>query len=128
MENLLKPCRFYTRVNICRDQQLTYFCGNAIECRQIGNPTALQMAKFNADTKYHVIGVLEDVNKTLSVLQRKLPNFFGTIKQLSVEKKNRNEHPKPSVAARRKLESQMALEIEFYEFVRAKLNKQFSKT
>ena len=34
---------------------------------------------YNIESFYPVVGVLEDMNSTLAVLQRKLPNFFGNV-------------------------------------------------
>ena len=45
--------------NVYRRQQLTYFCGSAIECRRVGSQKALQMAKVTIETKYAVVGITE---------------------------------------------------------------------
>ena len=36
----------------------------------------------NIESFYPVVGVLEDMNSTLAVLQRKLPRFFGNVTTL----------------------------------------------
>ena len=61
---------------IYREQQLTYFCGQAIECRQFGNKWALQLAKYNVEQHYSVIGVTEEYNATLALFEAVHPEFF----------------------------------------------------
>lgn len=57
------------------EQQLTYFCGSAPECRQVGNYKALQVAKYNAEMHYAVIGITEHLRISLAVLEKYLPRF-----------------------------------------------------
>ena len=45
--------------------------------RVLGDPWALQQAKFNAEFEYSVIGATEHWNVTLAVLQEYLPMFFS---------------------------------------------------
>ncbi len=61
------------------EQQLTYFCGSAPECRQLGNSDALNVAKYNAERFYSVIGVTEHINATFFVLQFYLPKWVMAI-------------------------------------------------
>ena len=55
------------------EQQLTYFCGSAPECMQLGNEDALN--KYNAERFYSVIGITERVDVTFMVLQSYLPRY-----------------------------------------------------
>jgi hypothetical protein len=57
------------------EQQLTYFCGSAPECRQVGNYKALQVAKYNAEMHYSVIGITEHLRISLAILEKYLPRF-----------------------------------------------------
>ena len=51
--------------SVYRRQQLSYFCGNALECRLVGSRPAYQMAKENIERHYSVVGVTEDYASTL---------------------------------------------------------------
>lgn len=41
---------------------------------------ALERAKHAVETQYAVVGVLEDFNTTLTVLEKYIPRFFGGAK------------------------------------------------
>jgi hypothetical protein len=55
------------------EQQLTYFCGSAPECRQLGNLQALNMAKYNAEKYYSVIGLNENFDLSFALMELYLP-------------------------------------------------------
>ena len=44
--------------------------------RKHNNPTALQIAKYNIERYYSVVAVIEQMQKSLFVLERYLPRFF----------------------------------------------------
>ena len=48
----------------------------------IGNVEALQAAKYNLEKHYAVVGVLEELNKTLTVLEHYVPRFFKGAKDV----------------------------------------------
>ena len=52
------------------------FCGHEPSCKLFNSQEVLQRAKANVEKAYPVIGVLEDLNKTLLVLESKLPHIF----------------------------------------------------
>ena len=58
------------------EQQLTYFCGSAPECRQIGNEKALKLAKYNAEMYYSVIGVTEHMRISLAIFEEYFPRYI----------------------------------------------------
>ena len=62
--------------------QMSQFCGHAEVCKQFNNPESLQMAKENVEKYYPVVGVMEYMNKTLKVLEDKLPDFKAYLKIL----------------------------------------------
>ena len=45
-------CNFSADGSVFREQQLTYFCGSAIECRQIGNRDALEVCKILLNSQF----------------------------------------------------------------------------
>ena len=46
-------------------------------CRELNSIEAVSRAKLNMEKYYPVVGVLEEFNTTLTVLEKKLPIFFG---------------------------------------------------
>lgn len=53
-----------------------FFITNFI-CRVINDRWALQMAKFNIESEYSVVGVLEKMDQTLSAVEQLVPRFFS---------------------------------------------------
>lgn len=49
---------------------------NASLCRPFNTDGALQLAKRAVERHYAVVGVLEDLNTTLTVLEHYVPRFF----------------------------------------------------
>ena len=54
-----------------------YFCGNKDECREHGSLWALEQAIKNVDKFYPVVGLLENLNGTLALAEKKIPLFFA---------------------------------------------------
>ena len=52
----------------------------------LGSKWALNQAMRNIDAFYPVVGILEDMNSTLSVLQSRLPKFFRGIVKIYRDK------------------------------------------
>ena len=58
-----------------------YFCGNDERCRVFGNTWALQNAKENIEKHFSVVGLLEEREKTMAVLENEIPDYFkGALK------------------------------------------------
>ena len=51
-------------------------------CVRFGNLGALERAKNNLDENYSVVGILEDIELSLKVLELKLPKFFSGVSEL----------------------------------------------
>eukprot|EP00095_Tigriopus_kingsejongensis_P005259 maker-scaffold498_size154992-snap-gene-0.20 protein:Tk05259 transcript:maker-scaffold498_size154992-snap-gene-0.20-mRNA-1 annotation:"heparan sulfate 2-o-sulfotransferase pipe-like" len=110
-----------------REQQITYFCGNSLECSKLGSQEALAVAMTTIEARYALVGVMEDMNATIQCLERVLPNFFGGVMDLVndnvAEKKNiqsfyhanRNVHPKLTPEAEAKLTVGLRNDIELYQ-------------
>ncbi|KAK7077755.1 hypothetical protein SK128_021164 [Halocaridina rubra] len=111
-----------------------FICGQFDYCMKHGNRYALQKAKFHAEFEYSVIGVLEEWNKTISVLEHFIPSFFkgATQRYYSTEfetEKQVNKNPKKykeeSEEVKTALKNRMTVEYEFYEFLKQRLYKQY---
>lgn len=108
--------------------QLPYFCGQEPHCQLLNDPSALEQAKRNIEESYAVVGVLEQMNITLQVLEAKLPRFFGgafkIYHSLGVHR-NRNlnkEHVSEEV--KDLLKANLTAEYELYHFVLQRLYNQ----
>ncbi|XP_066983415.1 heparan sulfate 2-O-sulfotransferase pipe-like isoform X1 [Macrobrachium rosenbergii] len=111
-----------------------FICGQHSYCLKRGEPYALQKAKFHAEYEYSVIGITEEWNTTLGVLEQYLPAFFSGARQryFSSEFQNErtvNKNPKKykevSAEVRTALKNRMALEYELYEFLKQRLHRQY---
>ena len=52
------------------------FCGHDAFCAEFNGERALAAAKENVERHYAVVGVVEEVNKTLEVMQALMPDVF----------------------------------------------------
>ncbi|XP_055387147.1 heparan sulfate 2-O-sulfotransferase pipe-like [Condylostylus longicornis] len=113
-------------------RQTLFFCGHDYECTPFNTVGALERAKYAVESQYAVVGVLEDLNATLSVFEKYIPRFFSgayEIYQESAEhlaKINKNAF-KPPVTEEVKdiVRRNFTKEIEFYQFCRQRLYKQY---
>jgi dermatan/chondrotin sulfate uronyl 2-O-sulfotransferase UST len=101
-------------------------------CRPFNSVGALERAKYAVESQYSVVGVLEDFNVTLSVFEKYVPQFFRGATQVYAEggdyfhKINKNVF-KPPVSEHVKdiVRKNFTREIEFYQFCRQRLHKQY---
>ena len=103
------------------------------ECRIFGSTDALQLAKKNVERYYAVVGVLEEMKKSLAVFEKFIPKFLGKSSTVykammdgDLEKVNINIF-KPSQLPELpyNLMRNFTLEIDFYRFCKARLHKQY---
>jgi len=92
----------------------------------------MRRAMHNVEQHYAVVGVLEDLNKTLTVLEHYVPRFFkGALNTYWNEvhmfsKINRNIYKPPvSEATKEMVRRNFTHEIEFFEFCKQRLHKQY---
>merc|ERR1719189_1170527 len=114
--------------------QLTeFFCGQELYCSGFNTDVALRKAKDNVEKHYAVVGVLEDFNKTLAVFEHYIPKIFkGSLniywETLQGKYENRNLYKKPlDKKIRDVLQRNFTREIEFYEFCKQRLDRQYMR-
>ena len=61
---------------------MAYLCGQESFCREVGSREALARAKTNVEQAYPVVGVLEQLDASLRVLEARLPRFFRGVRDL----------------------------------------------
>ncbi|XP_044270735.1 uronyl 2-sulfotransferase-like [Tribolium madens] len=106
--------------------QLTipYFCGHDPKC-MLDNQWALQTAKSNVEKYYPVVGVLEELNATLGVLESELPYFFKGVQGVYkiINRFNRKKSAQQLTKTRKQLHRILATEYDFYYWVKRRLLK-----
>ena len=113
--------------------QLTeFFCGQEDECTGFNTEIAMKKAMDHVEKNYAVVGILEEMNKTLTVLEHYVPRFFkGALNTYWEEihmfsKINRNIYKPPvSEATKEIVRRNFTREIEFFEFCKQRLHKQY---
>jgi len=113
-------------------RQTMFFCGHGDECTGFNTEIAMRKAKENVERHYAVVGVLEDLNKTLTVLEHYVPRFFkGALetywKEVHIFSKiNRNIYkPKVEEATKVIVRQNFTRELEFFDFCKQRLHKQY---
>ncbi|XP_068216672.1 uronyl 2-sulfotransferase-like [Palaemon carinicauda] len=107
--------------------QLTFFCGHHPECRKVGSKWALHRAKRHVESYYSVVGLLEELPLSLSVLEGYLPKYFKNVRKIPMSsggvKMNVGESKKKSISNSTKeiIKGFLKEDIEFYDFVRQRL-------
>merc|ERR1719397_2064104 len=111
-----------------QDLQLTYFCGSNIECGDPRSKSALRLAMFNLEKQFAVVGVMEEFETSIAMMEAMLPRWFRGARQASVSgdssRKNENRHPEPSLRTVEILRERLANDIQFYDFAVQRLNIQ----
>ena len=64
------------------DLPTAYLCGQESFCREVGSREALARAKRNVEQAYPVVGLLEQLDATLTILEARLPGFFRLARNL----------------------------------------------
>ncbi|XP_076366493.1 uncharacterized protein LOC143255146 isoform X3 [Tachypleus tridentatus] len=120
-------CSFITGQSY--DLAIPYFCGHKEECMSLNNRAALELAITNVKKYYVVVGVLEEMNKTLAVLEGYIPRFFkGAPKLYSIKPKVQNQNfrkKKVSEEIKKILKKNLTMEYEFYKFICKRLYDQY---
>jgi hypothetical protein len=111
--------------------QIAFFCGNGPECDGFETPEALAKAKDNVEKYFAVVGVLEDMDRSLELLENYVPRFFRDARSVYKELMrathvNKNIFkPKTPSDIRQSLMANFSMEIEFYEYCKQRLNRQY---
>ncbi|XP_049873959.1 heparan sulfate 2-O-sulfotransferase pipe [Pectinophora gossypiella] len=109
-------------------RQTLFFCGHDAPCMPFNSVEAMQRAKRVVEEQYAVVGVLEDMNSTLTALERYVPKFFAGASDMywkglnTFNRINRNTFKPPvSEAVKQMVRANFTREIEFYEFCKQRL-------
>ncbi|CAG7718341.1 unnamed protein product [Allacma fusca] len=100
-----------------------FFCGQLNSCVIINDKWALQMAKFNIEKYYSVVGVFERLQESLFIFEKYIPKFFTGASNFEPEK----VHPDPppvSEEVREMIKDKLRSEYELYDFISQRLRQQ----
>ncbi|XP_017840006.1 uncharacterized protein LOC108597898 [Drosophila busckii] len=113
-------------------RQTLFFCGhNEHKCTPFNSRLPLQLAKDNVEREYAVVGTWEHTNETLAVLEAYIPRYFADASKMyysGLHAARSNDNPmKPHISEEIKnmLRRNFTREIEFYQFCRQRLHKQY---
>lgn len=121
-------------------QVVPYLCGQDPRCSEKSEESrkwAVERAKKNVDEKYLFVGVLEELSKSLAVLESLLPSYFLGANEMTQAESSlkmrtgtltKNKTP-ASEKSRKYLKEETSLkyEYELYYYVLAKLQKTYGK-
>ncbi|XP_051868987.1 uronyl 2-sulfotransferase a isoform X1 [Pristis pectinata] len=104
---------------------IPYFCGQHPKCRDPGE-WALQRAKENMNENYLLVGILEELEDVLLLLERLLPHYFKDASAIYHSAEYRKlgngtitvKKQKPSPEALKVLFQRMRYEYDFYNYVK----------
>jgi len=125
--NLTRMLKFFRM-----DSQIPYFCGDSKECLILGSRRALEQAKKNIETNFVMVGILENLSMTHTVLECLLPDQLqGLSKQHEQHHLHVHSHHKDpesiSEDAKVALKNRLSLEYELYDFVKERLKLQLEQ-
>ena len=112
------------------DSQIPYFCGDSLECRTFGNPEALEQAKKNVEEKFIMVGTIDSLSKSHSVMsclmQEQMQGLAEMHKKGDLQVHSEHKIVVPlSDEARIVMEERMKPEYHLYQFVWDRLHRQY---
>ncbi|XP_024278203.1 heparan sulfate 2-O-sulfotransferase 1 [Oncorhynchus tshawytscha] len=103
--------------------QIPFFCGHYSECWNVGSRWALDQAKYNLLNEYLLVGVTEELEDFIMMLEAALPRFFKgatglykTGKKSHLRKTTEKKPPTKESIAKLQQSDVWKMENEFYEF------------
>ena len=115
--------------------QIAFFCGSKDKCSQFGSKEALMEAKRNVEKYYAVVGVAEDMKKSIIVFENYIPKYFNNALRFydefmrATENEGMNKNIfQPSRIPQyiiNQLMKNFSMEIDFYTFCKARLHQQY---
>lgn len=103
--------------------QIPFFCGHSSECWNVGSRWAMDQAKYNLVNEYFLVGVTEELEDFIMLLEAALPRFFRgatdlyrTGKKSHLRKTTEKKLPTKQTVAKLQQSDIWKMENEFYEF------------
>ncbi|KAF6728682.1 Heparan sulfate 2-O-sulfotransferase 1 [Oryzias melastigma] len=103
--------------------QIPFFCGHHAECWNVGSKWALEQAKYNLLNEFLLVGVTEELEDFVMILEAALPRFFRgatelyrTGKKSHLRKTTEKKPPTKETTAKLQQSDIWKMENDFYEF------------
>ncbi|XP_061539309.1 heparan sulfate 2-O-sulfotransferase 1 [Phycodurus eques] len=103
--------------------QIPFFCGHHSECWNVGSHWALEQAKYNLVNEYLLVGVTEELEDFIMILEATLPRFFKGAtdlykmgKKSHLRKTTEKKLPTRETVGKLQQSKIWKIENEFYEF------------
>ncbi|XP_013881378.1 heparan sulfate 2-O-sulfotransferase 1 [Austrofundulus limnaeus] len=103
--------------------QIPFFCGHYSECWNVGSQWALDQAKYNLVNEYMLVGVTEELEDFVMMLEAALPRFFRgatdlykTGKKSHLRRTSEKKPPTKESIAKLQQSAIWKMENDFYEF------------
>uniref|UniRef100_A0A3P9LYD9 Heparan sulfate 2-O-sulfotransferase 1 n=1 Tax=Oryzias latipes TaxID=8090 RepID=A0A3P9LYD9_ORYLA len=103
--------------------QIPFFCGHHAECWNVGSKWALEQAKYNLLNEFLLVGVTEELEDFVMILEAALPHFFRgatelyrTGKKSHLRKTSEKKPPTKETTAKLQQSDIWKMENDFYEF------------
>ena len=116
------------------DSQLPFLCGDSTVCRTMGHPEAVSRTLANIEAHYVVVGVLELLPETITVMECLMPDIMTGLGEVfrhsQVHKKGTHAAMPAAVMSqqtRRLMKKRLAPEYQVYDFVKARLLRQYDE-
>lgn len=113
--------------------QIMFFCGHDKACHVVGDESAFRRAVANVEERFAVVGVLEEMEKSLAVLEAYVPRFFAGVSDVYArrgewtQQVNKNIYrPAVGEGVRSVIRANITKEVEFYHFCKQRLHRQYA--
>ncbi|XP_076241146.1 uronyl 2-sulfotransferase [Calliopsis andreniformis] len=111
---------------IVESRAIPTFCGQDPRCTEINNKWALQRAKTNIVEWYPVVGILDCIEQSMSVLEHKFPSFFRGARQIYRNIRPRKKYVSDNAAILKPREKDFLFklfedEIQLYQWLKFRL-------
>ena len=114
------------------DSTLPFLCGDSEVCRTMGHPQAVQATIQNIEQNYLVVGVLDMLEETVTVLECLMPDMMAGLVEAfrTSEVKKKSKHARMPAAvmsneARDVMRTRLGPEYQVYQHVRQRLARQY---
>ena len=113
------------------DSQLPFLCGDSTVCRTMGHPEAVGTTIANIEAHYVVVGVLEMLEETITVMECLMPDIMSGLGEVfrhsKVHKKGTHAAMPAAVMTQETkgiMKKRLDPEYRVYDFARARLLRQ----
>ena len=116
------------------DSQLPFLCGDSTVCRTMGHQEAVSRTIANIEAHYIVVGVLEMLEETITVMECLMPDIMAGLGEVfrhsKVHKKGTHAAMPAAVMTqetKKLMKQRLEPEYQVYDFAKARLLRQYKE-